>query len=65
MLVEHHGKEVKNPLCIRLKRGHKFIINLNENPRSPAELEIGKLREAAKNGLAMYFQTMPYIATNL
>jgi hypothetical protein len=42
-----------------LKRGHKFILNLNENPHSPTELEIGKLRQAAKKGLAMHFQTMP------
>jgi len=47
-----------------LKEGQIFTLNLIEEPRSPAERDLGKLRQALKNGLAMQFQTMPFSAAN-
>jgi len=61
--LEHHGKEVNNPILMPLG-GHIVFVNLIEEPRSPAERDLGKLREAVKNGLAMQFQTMPFSAAN-
>jgi hypothetical protein len=55
---------VKNPILMPLQEGQVFILNLIDEPRGPAERDLGKLRQAAENGLVRHFQVMPYSAAN-